>query len=129
MATAVDIGSRLRALRKERQLTLSQLAAKSSLSPSLISQAERNRLSPSIAALEALAEALGVPIVRFFQEDPPSDLVVRAASDVPWRVLLSEGMGTGFNAFVQEVGPRKTSELRLGGSSGEELGFIIRGSV
>ncbi len=56
------LGEKVRALRKQRDLTLRQLANKTSLSVSLISQIELGKSAASISTLCKLASALGVAV-------------------------------------------------------------------
>lgn len=56
------IASALKDRRKQLGLTLRVLAARSGVSSSMISEVERGAKSPTISILDALAQALGVPI-------------------------------------------------------------------
>lgn len=60
------IGSTIRALRKERALTLKQMARRTSLSVSLLSQIERAESSASISSLYKIAVALDTKITQLF---------------------------------------------------------------
>jgi two-component system, OmpR family, response regulator len=60
------LGARIRALRKSRALTLRQLANKTALSVSLISQIELGKSAASVATLRKLATALGVSLSVLF---------------------------------------------------------------
>ena len=62
------IGSTIRKLRKERGLTLKQMARRTSLSVSLLSQIERAESSASISSLYKVALALDTKITRLFGE-------------------------------------------------------------
>src|SRR6202795_4591454 len=80
----VDVGERLRAIRRLRRCTLRTVSERSGLSESFLSQVERGRSSASIASLRRIAEALGISIADLFQpgglteprvlrrEDPPT---------------------------------------------------------
>ena len=59
---AVRIGERLRALRKQRQLTLAVLAHQAGISVSYLSAVEKGVNLPSLPVLAGLTEALGVSI-------------------------------------------------------------------
>lgn len=59
---APEIGSRLQALRKQLGLSLDDLAAKSRISRSMLSQVERGLANPTFATLWALTQALGIEI-------------------------------------------------------------------
>lgn len=60
------IGQTIRALRKERGLTLKQLSRRTSLSVSLLSQIERAESSASVSSLYKIAIALGVKLHSLF---------------------------------------------------------------
>ena len=64
----LSIGNRIRRLRTERDLTLKQLAGRSNLSVSLISQIERAESSASLASLYKIATALNVRMSDFFED-------------------------------------------------------------
>ena len=61
MAPGKSIGPRIRRLRDEGGLTVSELAARADLSPSMLSQVENDLVSPSISSLRRIAAALNVP--------------------------------------------------------------------
>jgi transcriptional regulator with XRE-family HTH domain len=62
------IGSALRDLRQSRNLTARQLAANADVSAAMISRIENGQVSPSISTLNALSQALDVPLVSLFRE-------------------------------------------------------------
>jgi transcriptional regulator with XRE-family HTH domain len=62
------IGSALRDLRQSRSLTARQLATESGVSAAMISRIENGQVSPSISTLNALSQALDVPLVSLFRE-------------------------------------------------------------
>ncbi len=60
------VGDLIRSLRKDRDLTLKQLATRSGLSMSLLSQMERGETSASVESLYRVALALGVRLTDLF---------------------------------------------------------------
>jgi transcriptional regulator with XRE-family HTH domain len=60
VAPAPQIGPLLLTERKARKLTLEQLAARSGVSKSMLSQIERNEANPTFAVLWSLTQALGI---------------------------------------------------------------------
>jgi DNA-binding NtrC family response regulator len=60
------IGRQIRDLRKNRQLTLKQMARRTNLSVSLLSQIERAESSASVSSLFKVATALDVPLTDLF---------------------------------------------------------------
>ena len=65
----MDIGKKLRELRKQNDLTLEDLASRSELTKGFLSQVERNLTAPSIATLADILEALGSNLSEFFHEE------------------------------------------------------------
>lgn len=61
-----EIGRRVRELRQEQKLTLKQLASRTGLSVSLISQIELAKSAASISTLYKIVTALGVTFSDFF---------------------------------------------------------------
>lgn len=62
MVLDVRVGSRLRELRRERRLTIPQLAEAAGLTSGFISQLERDLSSASLSSLARICEVLGVRI-------------------------------------------------------------------
>jgi len=60
------IGSQVRALRKRHEITVVELAQQAGLSVSMLSKIENGGTSPSLGTLQALAQALNVPLTNFF---------------------------------------------------------------
>jgi transcriptional regulator with XRE-family HTH domain len=60
------IGTRLKELRRRRNLGVRELALRSGISHSSISLIERDRMSPSIDTLGAILDALGTTLTGFF---------------------------------------------------------------
>ena len=52
--------------RSQSGLTLAGLSEKSGVSPAMISKIERGDVSPSLASLSALADAMDFPVINFF---------------------------------------------------------------
>src|SRR2546423_7241258 len=92
----VDVGERLRALRRSRRATLRTVAERSGLSESFLSQVERGRSSASIESLRRVAEALGVSMADLFEP-----------SGVPGPRVLRRGEppGPSFGGLGQEAVP------------------------
>ncbi|HEX7173355.1 MAG TPA: XRE family transcriptional regulator [Candidatus Limnocylindria bacterium] len=68
-----EVGERLRARRRERRLSLRELAGRLGVSPSLISQIERGRAKPSVSTLYAIVAELDVSLDELLFNDtwPP----------------------------------------------------------
>src|SRR3954467_12057000 len=134
----VDVGERLRELRRFRRCTLRTVATRSGLSESFLSQVERGRSSASIESLRRVAEALGISMADLFEPDGvPGPRVLRRGD----RPALSFGI-LGRKLLLTPR-PLKhlevfAGELEVGGSTGEqpyahgdseELFVVLSGSV
>jgi DNA-binding NtrC family response regulator len=64
----IEIGNKIRTLRHAKELTLKQLANRTGLSVSLISQIELAKTSASVSTLYKIASALGIKIGYFFSD-------------------------------------------------------------
>jgi transcriptional regulator with XRE-family HTH domain len=145
------MGERLRAVRRERGLSLRDLAKRLDVSPSLISQVETGRASPSVSTLYAMAQVLAVSVddLLFDEVDRPqrasparteqrpfpvqrgSDRsMIRLASGVTWERLTTESEpGTDFLYVIYEVGGASSPEHEFQRHMGREWGFVLSGRL
>ena len=75
----MNIGHRIRRLRKARKLTLEELARTTALSQPFLSQIERDIKNPSVETLSRICDALGVTLAEFFSSgtlQPDTDRLV-----------------------------------------------------
>lgn len=66
----VDLGARVRDLRKERDWTLEQAAKKAGMARSTLSKIENGQMSPTYDGLKKLATGLGISVPQLFT--PPA---------------------------------------------------------
>jgi transcriptional regulator with XRE-family HTH domain len=74
--SSVQIGPRLRAARLRKGLTLGQVAKSAGLTEGFVSKLERDQVSPSVASLVGVCEAIGLRIGDLFE--PPATNIIRA---------------------------------------------------
>lgn len=67
----MDIGKRIRDIRKANGQKLITIATETGLSQPFISEIERGVKVPSIETLKAIAKALGITLSEFFSENKP----------------------------------------------------------
>ena len=70
------LGGRVRALRRERGLTLEVLAGRSGVSRAMISKLERGEKNPTLVVAAKLAEGLGVSLSQLVGVEERSEVVV-----------------------------------------------------
>jgi transcriptional regulator with XRE-family HTH domain len=143
-----EVGERLRARRRARELSLRELADRLGVSPSLISQIERGRARPSVSTLFAIATELDASIdeLLFNDDDRPpassgalgtrpspvqeaaSRHHIRLASGVIWeRLTTTSQPGVEFLFVVYEVGGASSPGDTFQSHSGYEWGYVISG--
>ncbi len=136
-----SLGAQLRELRKVRNFSLATLAEQTGLSVGHLSQIERNLSSPSVKALHDIANALGVNISWFFQDNaisakPERAYIVRAgerrilhfSSDISDE-LLSPNLSGQLELLWSRFAPGSTSGVEPYRHKGEEAGVVISGTL
>lgn len=136
------LGARIKGLRAERELQQRQLAEKAGMTPSMVSQIEAGRLTPSLPTLGRLASALGVPIASLFEAAPHGRLHVTRKREYPvvsfegtsekWHVLGAGLFEGKIRAVVSTLGPRgkgvKTDKVII--APGQmKLFYVLEGRV
>ena len=138
----MTIGSRILEARRALGLQQKQLAEKAGLTPSLISQIERDRVSPSLNTLRKLAGALGVSLSQFFEEPMDDQIkIVRKAehsvlsfegSSERWTILAAGLVRGKIRAVVAALGPgeRSGSGSKIVVERGQmKLCYVIQGAI
>ena len=131
----MDIGKKLRELRKQNDLTLEDLASRSELTKGFLSQVERNLTAPSIATLEDILEALGSNLSEFFHEEEEKQIVFGADD-----FFVDEKEDYQVEWIIPNAQRNMMEPIRLtlapGGATypdlpheGEEFGYVLQGSV
>jgi transcriptional regulator with XRE-family HTH domain len=138
----ISLGQRIKGLRAERALQQRQLAEKAGLTPSMLSQIESGRLTPSLHTLGRVAGALGVSIGSLFESTPNGRLHVSRKADYPvvsfdgssekWAVLGAGLFQGKIRAVVSTLGPRskgvRTEKVII--EPGQmKLFYVIEGKV
>jgi len=113
------IGSRLRAARQARSLTIAQVADSTGLTKGFISRVERDLTSPSVSTLVAICDVLDTAIGDLFAS---TDALLVRAADAP-RINLG-----GIDAVERLLSPRHYGRFQVirssvapGGNGGDEL--------
>ena len=135
------LGMQIRELRKTRNMTLTELAGRSGMSVSYLSQVERNLSSPSVIALYEISRALGVNISFFFADDDAAsdserDFIVRAGRrrKVTFEAgavdeLLSPNLNGQLELLLSRLPPGSVSGARPYTHAGEEGGVVLAGKL
>jgi transcriptional regulator with XRE-family HTH domain len=134
-----ELGQKIKKARKDKGLTLVEVAKSAECSPSFISGVERGKVSPSITTLKRIANALDMHIVDFFMPASSStEPVVTRESD---RVEISMNRWKAkVNLLVRSTAGKRMSPfytvIQPGGGAvgqysheGEEFGIVLKGEL
>lgn len=96
------IGYRVKSLREERKMSISELSAKSGVAKSYISTLERNlQTNPTILVLEKIARILCIKVDALLNEQADKGM------DEEWMEIMQDVMGSGISKeemreFIQD---------------------------
>lgn len=134
---AFRLGARIRAVRKERGLTLDALGQLVGVTRSFLSQVENDISAPSIETLRKIARALGTPVFALVEDHRDHRKVVRKQdrrriraphSPVEYE-LLSPDLRRNMEVIMMELEPGQASSPVPVGHRGEECATILGGKA
>lgn len=131
-----SIGSRIREIRELKNISIKELADKTNLSSSFISQLERDLVSPSIMSLREIAKALDLPIFYLIDEGASGEVVRKdtrrrfsmPGSDVTYQ-LLSPDLNRKMEIVLITLGPGESTFNKPYAHKGEESAYCMKGIV
>lgn len=135
----IEIGKKIKELRKLKGLTIKEIAEASEMSSSMLSQIERGLANPSITSLKIIAKVLDVPVFTFFiNEGTVDDLVVRKSerkvmsfpsdNNFSYELLTPDLKGNiEFSLMTLNTGSQSSTEAFA--HAGEEVALVIEGKV
>jgi transcriptional regulator with XRE-family HTH domain len=125
----------LRAVRRQRGLTLESLAEQTGLTKSYLSKVERHQSTPSIAVALKVARALDVDVAQLFSDEAADEKIAidrakdrRAAADERYMALASAVLGKSMSPFVVRPFGTTAREPRPV-HDGQEFVFVHAGTV
>ena len=135
----LEIGARLKTLRKNKGMSIAELAEQSGVSTGLISQIERDMVVPSVVNLFRIAQVLETDINYFFEEELSQDIQITRRGD--HRHVVMERGNCDYQLFTNGQKGHSIDMVMVtlkGGESysqetlshkGEECGFVLKGSM
>ena len=88
------IGEKIKLLRKEKKMSISELAEKAGVAKSYLSSIERNlQTNPSIQFIEKISAVLNVSVNELIRED--SKKIDQDELDEEWLKIVQEAMESG----------------------------------
>lgn len=132
-------GEKIRAVRERKGLTLKVVAQKAGVSESLISQIERNKVSPAIDTLLTLADVLDINLEFLFEEyhkERPVEIIHKEErrkikeGEILYEQIASPAKNDGSNAvesYLVTIPAEGHTHKGSYGHLGREIGFILEG--
>ncbi|MFD6439767.1 helix-turn-helix domain-containing protein [Peribacillus sp. NPDC060186] len=105
------IGERVKKLREEKKMSMTELADKAGVAKSYLSSLERNiQTNPSIQFLEKISAVLNIPVNALLYDAPNKESL-----DNDWMKIVEEAMNSGvskqqFREFIEFNKWRKDKE-------------------
>jgi transcriptional regulator with XRE-family HTH domain len=139
-----NLGDKIRTLRKKVGMTQKELADRVGLTPSFISQLEKNLISPSLDSLLKLSEKLNTQPVYFLTEDESSPLqkmVIRPAErqdihlpelkglDMKLQLLVSDVLNRRMEPYLLTMKEGAAIDGHFYGHKGDEFAYVIEGEL
>ncbi|MDX9687887.1 cupin domain-containing protein [Halopseudomonas formosensis] len=136
----MDVGTRLKTIRKLKGLSQRELAKRAGVTNSTISMIEKNSVSPSVSSLKKVLGGIPMSLVEFFSlestQAQPRKVVYRAdelldigSNQVIMQLVGKDHPGRSIS-FLREVYPPAADTgpdmLR---HEGEEAGMVVRGRL
>ena len=134
--TNLNLGKKLKAYRQLNNMTIRDLANKTSITSSMLSQIEHGTVNPSINTLRVIAAALDTPLYDFFKEELEGKVIVhsserkiigtKSGSEVSYELLTPDTKGN-IEFCMMEIPPGVDSANEMRNHSGEEVAYMQSG--
>ncbi|PSL36302.1 XRE family transcriptional regulator [Planomicrobium soli] len=130
----LDIGSKIRAIRTRKKITIAQMCESTGLSKGFVSNIENNNTSPSINTLNTIAEFLKVPLPYLLLEQKQHMRVIRKDERrmSSYKNLKIEHLTSkkGLRVMIVESPPGVAiGEEAPHAHEGEEFHLVLQGKV
>jgi transcriptional regulator with XRE-family HTH domain len=142
----LNLGQKIKTLRRRKGMSLQQMAEKTSLSEPLLSQIESEVVAPPVATLLKISKALNVNIGYFFQEEESGKKAVivrknerkqvfRRIHEDPSKVgyyyesLAYPKADKHMEPFQVQFEVKKKEDLIFFNHKGEEFVFVLEGQI
>jgi transcriptional regulator with XRE-family HTH domain len=132
---SVDVGERIKSLREEKHMSLRVLSKKSGISANALSLIERNKTSPTVTTLMAVASAFSLSVNDFFSDtDKEKDAFVvykrsEANSGAVVEAMATNLKNQNLNPLLIRLGYNERFRKELCFHSGDEFIYCLSGEI
>ncbi len=136
----MDVGYRLKEVRKNAGMSQRELAKRAGVTNSTISMIEKNSVSPSVSSLKKVLAGIPMSLMEFFDADESSQLetpVVYSAKDfldssvgeIEWKLIGKFFPTRAMSFLVERMPPGSDTGDGLYMHEGEEAGYVVSGKL
>jgi len=134
----VEVGDRLKKIRKVYGLSQRELAKRVGLPNSTISMIEQNRVSPSVSSLKKILSGIPMSVTEFFTVDMEAQEKVVYRSDelvdvggegISMKLVGGAERKNNLAFLIETYEPGSDTGTEMVAHEGEEAGTVIEGSV
>ena len=137
---SINVGARLRAVRKMKGFSQRELAKRVGVTNSTISLIEQNRVSPSVGSLKKVLDGIPMALADFFtleiESDKPERFAFRAqdqpdlgSGDIHYLMIGSGRPDRQMCIMREMMAPGSDTGEEMLSHEGEEGGVVIQGSL
>lgn len=136
------LGTKIRELRQQKGMTLNELADKTDVTASYLSQLERNIIDPSLSSLRKISAAFGVPIYTFLEDEAKHPILILAEerqkldlpnSSITYEFLTPMASNREVNPKMEiiyfQLNPKSYSNDEMVTHAADEAIFVMQGKL
>ncbi len=137
----MEIGPHLKKIRRDKGYTITEVSQRLKHTPSLLSQIENGKVSPSLQSLEDILRFYAVNFSDFFRQveqkrfihvrKGESECLINDAQGITITVLASKLQNNALESFIVELRPGAEIEVATLGPevNGERVVFVMSGGI
>lgn len=147
MSNKIIVGEKLKAIREQKKLSISELAERSGLTEDVINYIETEKDVPAVAPLIKISRGLGVRLGTFLDDSEELGPVVTRADKKPASISITSSSGVNNNSALQyfsmaqgksgrhmepffiQLDSNSKKEYPASAHEGEEFIYVLDGEV
>ncbi len=131
-----SFGQRLKKMREDQKMSVSELAEKTSQTPEFIEDVESDRITPPVSFLLQLGQALKIDPSNFLTDQEKTQIegkrqegFIKRTQNYSYRTLTPGAVNKHLRAFMVTIEPRQYHKMVEYKHPGEEFIFVFKGEL
>ncbi|WP_243469368.1 cupin domain-containing protein [Bermanella marisrubri] len=136
----LDVGTRLKEVRKKSGLSQRELAKRAGVTNSTISMIEKNSVSPSVSSLKKVLGGIPLSLTEFFETEdtsqtatpvvyPAEEFLDSSVESVEFKLIGKDFHNRAMTFLVECLPPGAGTGAELYTHDGEEAGYVLSGKL